>query len=493
MEEKYGVMIKVPLYRKIYAAKERLFGDLDPDTVATRVVMADKLFADGEIAEALELARRALQNKVQLYGAQDPRTQAAKIRIAVMLVADGTVERASRIARETMEWWQSNRENGDWEGRDDFLKDYGADLAQVLLKIGDAATSEEIAREVLLIRNLKLGPMDPDTIISKKDLIAALCALGKLEEAEELGRATLKELGPDDPSSSMIMAELAAVLDASGQSDQAARLRNQSVTSEAMTDYVEYIEEGSEISEYNADMNIPSFMKLELDEDDMPRQLRFTYVDETFCIGCTYCATQAQNTFGMLEDTGRARSYLQCYDTPEIVTEAIDMCPVSCIAYVDLDDLIILETERESLFIDGYNGLNSMMIGGAMKAVNKKSRAKFSTMNVCRACPQNGCKNCPMFGEGRNPAYIAKQKALEERRAARLGVKTVETEVLDTVYEPDETFDAVFATDETEEDETVQDESVSGVAVPSDVGVTEEKTEELLDLLFQGDGIEDES
>ena len=40
-----------------------------------------------------------------------------------------------------------------------------------------------------------------------------------------------------------------------------------------------------------------SHLHLELLEDGEPEQARFTYVDEHTCIGCTYCASIARNTF----------------------------------------------------------------------------------------------------------------------------------------------------------------------------------------------------
>ena len=68
----------------------------------------------------------------------------------------------------------------------------------------------------------------------------------------------------------------------------------------------------------------PSHMQLDYGEDGQPLQLRFVYVDEVSCIGCTYCAEVARDTFYMNEDAGRARVYAQGVDDPETVAEAID-------------------------------------------------------------------------------------------------------------------------------------------------------------------------
>ena len=74
------------------------------------------------------------------------------------------------------------------------------------------------------------------------------------------------------------------------------------------------------------------------------------WVDESACIGCRYCAHVATNTFIVDEDFGRSRALRQNGDTPEIIQEAIDTCPVDCIHWVKFEDLEELEQglNRES-------------------------------------------------------------------------------------------------------------------------------------------------
>ena len=141
--------------------------------------------------------------------------------------------------------------------------------------------------------------------------------------------------------------------------------------------------------------DVPSHLQLDYTEDGEPTLLRFAYVDEVSCIGCTYCADVARNTFYMNDDAGRARVFHQGGDSPELIAEAIDACLVSatdpvqqqlpapwrlspqsssrvslpsavrltkpvptrplqvnCIMYVDLEDLVTLETEREGMVIN---------------------------------------------------------------------------------------------------------------------------------------------
>ncbi len=71
------------------------------------------------------------------------------------------------------------------------------------------------------------------------------------------------------------------------------------------------------------------------------------FVDETVCIGCGHCAHVARSTFFLEEDYGRARVIAQNGDQEELVQEAIDTCPVDCIAWVNYNDLNNLEEARK--------------------------------------------------------------------------------------------------------------------------------------------------
>ena len=71
------------------------------------------------------------------------------------------------------------------------------------------------------------------------------------------------------------------------------------------------------------------------------------FVDETVCIGCGHCAYVAHSTFFLEEDYGRARVISQNGDQEELVQEAIDTCPVDCIAWVNYNDLHNLEEARK--------------------------------------------------------------------------------------------------------------------------------------------------
>jgi ferredoxin len=75
------------------------------------------------------------------------------------------------------------------------------------------------------------------------------------------------------------------------------------------------------------------------------------FVDETVCIGCGHCAHTASSTFFLEEDYGRARVVAQDGDEEDLVQEAIDTCPVDCIAWVNYNELNKLEETRKHQII----------------------------------------------------------------------------------------------------------------------------------------------
>ena len=70
---------------------------------------------------------------------------------------------------------------------------------------------------------------------------------------------------------------------------------------------------------------------------------QYTFVDESECVGCTFCVSIARATFRMEED-GKARVIQQ--GEPEPIHEAIDSCPVNCIHTCNRQQLRDLEEAR---------------------------------------------------------------------------------------------------------------------------------------------------
>jgi ferredoxin len=194
--------------------------------------------------------------------------------------------------------------------------------------------------------------------------------------------------------------------------------------------------------------DIPSHMTAPRDDDGDLQLVRYTYVDEDTCIGCTYCADIARSTFFMEQDIkGAARVYHQGGDSEDTIEEAIDACPVNCISHVSYEDLVTLETERIQregmLDFNNYASFKKGWIG--QSAAIPETKAEFygsaKAGLQCDNCPSRGCKKCPMFGVGQNPVYLKrlearKKKKIESGQQAREDFDSAVQDQIDKIYDP---------------------------------------------------------
>lgn len=78
-------------------------------------------------------------------------------------------------------------------------------------------------------------------------------------------------------------------------------------------------------------------------KNEDPNETRGVFVDECTCIGCKQCVWCAPATFRIEEDYGRSRVFGQWLDTEDNIQAAIDACPVSCIHWIEKEELPPLE------------------------------------------------------------------------------------------------------------------------------------------------------
>merc|ERR550532_2438617 len=79
---------------------------------------------------------------------------------------------------------------------------------------------------------------------------------------------------------------------------------------------------------------------------DGPPDARGVFVDETVCARCYQCVDLASSTFAIHTDSDRddkAYVALQYGDAVEVVTQAVESCPVQAIKYFSRDSLPLLE------------------------------------------------------------------------------------------------------------------------------------------------------
>ncbi|KAG2486924.1 hypothetical protein HYH03_014423 [Edaphochlamys debaryana] len=107
--------------------------------------------------------------------------------------------------------------------------------------------------------------------------------------------------------------------------------------------------------------------KMAKNED--PAERRAVFVDEFTCIGCKQCVWCASATFRMENEHGRSRVFAQWLDTEDKIQQSIDCCPVSCIHWVDKDELPALEYVMQHKMQERVN-VGVMMAGqGAQRDV----------------------------------------------------------------------------------------------------------------------------
>eukprot|EP00892_Ulva_mutabilis_P001798 jgi/Ulvmu1/11619/UM008_0020.1 len=80
-----------------------------------------------------------------------------------------------------------------------------------------------------------------------------------------------------------------------------------------------------------------------------PGETRAVFVDEVSCIGCKNCCFQAENSFILEAEYGRARVTKQWADTEENLDAAVESCPVRCIHWVEREELPVLEHVMASI------------------------------------------------------------------------------------------------------------------------------------------------
>jgi ferredoxin len=111
------------------------------------------------------------------------------------------------------------------------------------------------------------------------------------------------------------------------------------------------------------------------------------YVDEAVCIGCKHCAHVARNTFFIEDNFGRSRVFSQDGDSEDVIQEAIDTCPVDCIAWVNYNDLIELEAARQNQVIQNIGITGDSRSARVRQNRRKRNQANISSRDIAASQP----------------------------------------------------------------------------------------------------------
>lgn len=165
---------------------------------------------------------------------------------------------------------------------------------------------------------------------------------------------------------------------------------------------------------------VESHTTVEIDEETgEPVRTQMVYVDETACIGCYNCANVAQSTFFMESEHGRARVFDQWGDDDETIEIAIETCPVDCIHYIPYQELVDLEVGRREQNINPKARLVNQSNDGGGGSYTGTQQISGNMGSRCTNCPSRGCKDCPMFGIGKNPYFEEREKERKDRNDER--------------------------------------------------------------------------
>ncbi|CAJ1956730.1 unnamed protein product [Sphenostylis stenocarpa] len=156
-------------------------------------------------------------------------------------------------------------------------------------------------------------------------------------------------------------------------------------------------------------------------DDSSPRDHAF--VDEFSCIGCKNCANVAPDVFAIEEDFGRARAFNQC-GNPDLVQQAIDSCPVSCIHWTSAAQLSLLEDEMRSvervnvaLMLSGM-GTASIDVFRMASSRWEKRQSKVLEKAKMRMMKQEGSDKKNSYWDdlwGKQKDYQSSEEEVEER------------------------------------------------------------------------------
>lgn len=210
----------VSVARAVYEADQAAYGSDHRRTDKSRHALCGALNHLGMHAEATELLRETLARQTQSLGANHYRTLQTKLMLGTALSSLHQHEEAITLVRETAE------QRGRALGSDHDLTLTSRNiLGNVLSYAGRYAEAAEIHQRTLELRLAQLGPDAPVVLRSRNNLALALEGLGQNAEAVELFRDTLQRresaFGPEHPDSLATRHNLAVALLHRGHREEA--------------------------------------------------------------------------------------------------------------------------------------------------------------------------------------------------------------------------------------------------------------------------------
>uniref|UniRef100_A0A7S0S1M0 J domain-containing protein n=1 Tax=Chlamydomonas leiostraca TaxID=1034604 RepID=A0A7S0S1M0_9CHLO len=161
-----------------------------------------------------------------------------------------------------------------------------------------------------------------------------------------------------------------------------------------------------------------------------PNESRGVFVDEFTCIGCKQCVWHAPATFRIEPDHGRSRVYAQWLDNEDKLQAAIDSCPVSCIHWVEREQLVPLEYVMQKRLTQRTN-VGVMMAGQGATADVWAATEQFLKERRRRVEAQKLAAQRKAYSPAQEESRRAATNAL--RRKTMGGVFAKFSEVMDNI------------------------------------------------------------
>ena len=239
------------LHQRTYDTRQRVLGEVHPDTLFSASDLAETLRALGDLAAARDLGQRAYDTCRRVLGEDHPATLTSANNLALTLHALGDLAAARDLHQRTYDTLRqllgenapgaltsannlalTLRELGDLnraqdlfertidtrrqlvgEDHPDTLASAG-NLATTLQDLGDLTGARDLHQRTYDTRRRVLGEDHPDTLTSASNLAETLYVLGDLTEARDLNQRTYdtrrRVLGEDHPETLAIASNLAA-------------------------------------------------------------------------------------------------------------------------------------------------------------------------------------------------------------------------------------------------------------------------------------------
>jgi tetratricopeptide (TPR) repeat protein len=209
-------------------------GEEDDETSSTKVVLAEHLREAGRLAESRRYLDSAHEVNERKFGSRHPATMVSAFNLALTMRELGDVAGALELQRRAVEELQASEDIDEPE-----VLTAMRGLAITLAESGDRAGAIELLNVTLMEQQRRLSDSHPDTIATGAMLAEEFRAAGNAANArailEPLFESARERLGQDHPDTLNVTDALAMVMVDLGDYDEAARLGRMALDSSRIT------------------------------------------------------------------------------------------------------------------------------------------------------------------------------------------------------------------------------------------------------------------